>query len=41
MALTEEQINNLPVMEENTKAVAGKDTLLMVAQTSDPERRVS
>lgn len=37
MALTEEQINNLPVMEENTKAVAGKDTLLLVAQSSDPE----
>ncbi len=36
MALTEEQLNNLPVMDDNIKAVAGKDTLLLVAQSSDP-----
>lgn len=36
MALTEEQLNNLPVMDDNIKAVAGKDTLLLVAQSSNP-----
>lgn len=36
MALTEEQIKNLPVMDEHTKAVAGKDTLLLVAASMNP-----
>ena len=36
MALTEEQINNLPVADDNVKAVAGKDTLLLVALTENP-----
>ena len=36
MALTEEQIKNLPVADDNVKAVAGKDTLLLVALTENP-----
>lgn len=35
MALTEEQINNLPVMDDNIKAVAGKDTLLLIGKSTD------
>ena len=35
MALTEEQISNLPVMDDNIKAVAGKDTLLLIGKSTD------
>lgn len=35
MALTEEQIKNLPVMDDNVKAVAGKDTLLLIGKSND------
>lgn len=35
MALTEEQISNLPVMDDNIKAVAGKDTLLLIGKSAD------
>lgn len=37
MALTEEQIKNLPVMDDNVRAVAGKDTLLLVGKTKNPD----
>lgn len=36
MALSEADIQNLPVAPENSKAFAGKDTLLYVAKTSTP-----
>lgn len=36
MALTADQIKNLPTMPESTKAVAGKDTLLYIALDSTP-----
>lgn len=36
MALTEQQITNLPVMPTDTKAVAGKDTLLYIAISQNP-----
>lgn len=36
MALTEDQIKNLPVMPSDTQAVAGKDTLIYVALKDSP-----
>lgn len=36
MALTEAQIKALPVMPKDTKAVAGKDTLMYIALSQDP-----
>lgn len=36
MALTEDKIKNLPVMDENTTAVAGKDTLIYIALDKAP-----
>lgn len=36
MALTEERIKNLPKMDNQSQAVAGKDTLLFVAVSKDP-----
>ena len=36
MPLTEDKIKNLPVMEENSTAIAGKDTLIYVALDSAP-----
>lgn len=37
MALTEEQISNLPVMDDNIKAVVGKDTLLLIGKSSSDD----
>ena len=34
MSLTEDKIKNLPVMEENSTAIAGKDTLIYIALDS-------
>ena len=36
MALTQEQITALPVAPSDTKAVAGKDTLLYIASKQTP-----
>ena len=36
MSLTEQQIQSLPKMNSNTNAIAGKDTLLLIALTKDP-----
>ena len=36
MSLTEDKIKNLPVMEENSTAIAGKDTLIYIALDSAP-----
>lgn len=36
MALTEDRIKNLPKMDNQTQAIAGKDTLLFVAVSKDP-----
>lgn len=36
MALTEDKIKNFPVMEDNTTAVAGKDTLVYIALDNAP-----
>lgn len=36
MSLTEQQIQNLPKKNSNTNAMAGKDTLLLIALTKEP-----
>ena len=38
--LTTEQIKNLPVAPDRSRAVAGKDTLIFVALTKDPDEFV-